>query len=96
MTTSHTLTDTQNNDDMHTDRREGSVARIVADRGFFFIRPHNAPGRASLFCHYKSLPPGTFDDLQGGERVSFVEGVDRDGRPCATEVRLLADDTAVA
>jgi len=95
--TQELITMTTETDDMRADRREGTVARIVADRGFFFIRPHNAPGRASLFCHYKSLPPGTFDDLQGGERVSFVEGVDRNGRPCATDTRLLdADDTAVA
>jgi len=100
MTTTNTQTDTQNNDDTHAVSREGTVARLAADRGYGFIRPHNAKGRDGLFFHMSALlPPGTFDSLRGGERVTYAEGAGRDGRPCATDVRLLdadADDTAVA
>jgi len=88
--TTMTMTDT-------ADRCEGAIARIVADRGYGFIRAHNAKGRDTLFFHLSALPPGTFDSLDGDERVSYVLGADNQGRPRATDVRLLdADDTAAA
>ena len=47
---------------------EGTVARIVQDRGFGFIKP--AEG-ADLFFHAKSLTNVNFDDLVEGSVVDF-------------------------
>lgn len=90
MTTNNTTTDIPS-----PEHAEGTVDRIIADRGFGFIRPHNAHGRDGLFFHMRSLlPRGTFDSLEGGEHVTYVRGTDGQGRPCATDVRLLDADGA--
>ncbi len=79
---------------MQPARRDGTVTRLVCDRGFGFIAPHNS--REALFFHARALRGVSFDDLEEGTHLSFVDGVDRDGRPCAVDVCLLDDDTAAA
>ncbi len=76
-------------------RHEATVTRLVTERGFGFLAPHNSAGR-QLFFHLRSLRGVSFDELHPGTRLTFVEGVDRDGRPCAVDVCVLDDDTAVA
>ncbi len=71
-------------------RHEATVAHLVYDRGFGFLSPHNSVGR-TLFFHLRDLHGVAFDDLEEGMPVTFAEGLDRDGRPCAVDVRALAE-----
>lgn len=75
-------------------RRDEAITRLVCDRGFGFIAPHNS--RESLFFHARALRGVSFDDLDEGTHLTFADGVDRDGRPCAVDVCLLDDDTDAA
>jgi len=77
-------------------RRDGTITRLVCDRGFGFIALYNS--RESLFFHARALRGISFDDVDEGMHITFVEGVDRDGRPCAVDVCLLdeGDDAATA
>lgn len=90
----NTLMDQQSLTDGAPARRDGTVTRLVCDRGYGFLAPHNS--RESLFFHVREMRDGSFDDLEEGAHLSFVDGVDRDGRPCAVDVCLLDDDTAAA
>ena len=47
----------------------GTIARIVSDRGFGFIKPSD--GGDDLFFHARSLMGVEFDDLKEGETVTF-------------------------
>lgn len=48
----------------------GTIARIVSDRGFGFIKP--ADGGDDLFFHARSIVGDTmFDDLREGDNVTF-------------------------
>lgn len=47
----------------------GTIARIVSDRGFGFIKPSD--GGDDVFFHARSLEEGLFDDLKEGESVTF-------------------------
>ncbi len=90
----------QQGHDLHTMiepvRQEGAVTRLFADRGFGFLVPHNSGGRP-LFFHFRDLRGVEGVALQEGAHLTYVEGVDRDGRPCALDVRLAEDaDAAVA
>jgi cold shock CspA family protein len=89
-----TMMDQQPGADTQPTRRDGTITRLVLDRGFGFIAPQNS--REAIFFHARALRDVSFDDLEEGTRLTFVEGVDRDGRPCAVDVCLLDDDTAVA
>ncbi len=80
--------------DIQPARRDGTITRLVCDRGFGFIAPHNS--RESIFFHARALYGVSFDDLDEGTQITFGDGVDRDGRPCAVGVCLLDDDTAAA
>lgn len=65
---------------------QGTVARIIMDRGFGFIKPDD--GGADIFFHHSSLPEGGFDMLQEGQPVEYETGQDpRSNRPRATNVR---------
>ena len=48
----------------------GSIKRLVRDRGFGFIRDDNG---LEWFFHRTAVTDGTFDQLNEGQRVSFEE-----------------------
>ena len=55
----------------------GSIARLVGNRGFGFIR--DARGQ-EVFFHATSVEGGVFDELHEGERVEFQRESDTRGR----------------
>lgn len=68
---------------------EGTIKRLVSDRGFGFIVPEgeNADGK-DLFFHRSDLRETNYDALREGQRVSYDLGKDeRRGTPKATNVR---------
>jgi CspA family cold shock protein len=74
----------------------GTIKTLRFDKGFGFISPDNSRGRdGDVFFHSSSLKNVLFDELQGGERVSFDQEPDpRDpSRSRAANVSL-ADDGA--
>ena len=55
----------------------GSIARLVGDRGFGFIRD----GRGQeLFFHATSVEGAAFEELHEGQRVAFDREADTRGR----------------
>jgi len=52
------------------DVANGTIKRLVRDRGFGFIRDD---GGQEWFFHRSSVKAGSFDQLNEGERVSFDE-----------------------
>jgi cold shock CspA family protein len=66
---------------MSAPRKQGDVWRWFADRRFGFIRGEDGN---SLFVH-ACMVQGALA-LQVGQRVSYVPGVDRTGRPEAKHV----------
>lgn len=49
----------------------GSIAKIVSDRGFGFIKPDEGSDK-DLFFHARSVVGETvYDDLQEGDKVTF-------------------------
>ena len=67
---------------MPTSRLTGTVCRWCHDRGFGFIRPDGET--RDLFVHHSNINVRP----EYGARVSFRVGVDRDGRPQATDARI--------
>ena len=67
----------------------GIVKRIVADKGFGFIRES---GGQEYFFHQSAVEGGgvTFADLGEGDKVAFQKGTGPKG-PRAEHVRLLAE-----
>ncbi len=68
---------------------QGSIIRIVADRGFGFI----AGERGDVFFHYSAVQGTSFDGLQPGQIVEYEletrpDPRRRDNRPRASVVRL--------
>ncbi len=55
----------------------GSIARLVGNRGFGFIR--DARGQ-ELFFHATSVEGAVFDELHEGQRVEFERESDTRGR----------------
>ena len=62
---------------------EGTVTRLVRDRGFGFIRTE--PGGEEVFFHATAVPEGSFDSMQEGQRVSFDQTKDPRGRGMRAE-----------
>lgn len=63
---------------------EGTIKRLVTDRGFGFI---DTGGRDDLFFHFTALQGVTMEELQEGQRVEYEEGRGPKG-PRAESVRL--------
>jgi CspA family cold shock protein len=61
---------------------EGTIKKLVSDRGFGFIKGENA----ELFFHRSAVEEGSFEELREGQTVSYVEGSGPKG-PCAEKVR---------
>ena len=68
---------------------EGTIKKLVSDRGFGFIVPEVAqPDGRDLFFHRADVQGSGYDALREGERVTFEMGKDeRKGTPKATQVR---------
>ena len=64
---------------------KGVVIRLVADKGFGFIR---ADGGGEFFFHRTALPRGQFEQVREGQKVEFKEGMGEKG-PRAEEVALV-------
>ncbi len=64
----------------------GTIARIIGDRGFGFIRPDD--GGEDVFFHHSSVADGSFDQLTPGQQVEYEMGRDsRSNRTRAENVR---------
>eukprot|EP00397_Hematodinium_sp_SG-2012_P033702 GEMP01036050.1.p1 GENE.GEMP01036050.1~~GEMP01036050.1.p1 ORF type:complete len:389 (+),score=62.37 GEMP01036050.1:45-1169(+) len=87
-------------------RLEGKVQKWDTDRGFGFILPLNSKivtsrddgeKGGSLFVHRRNIVGSTTLrplNLKEGVKVTYDIG-EMDGRPCATEVRMLGKDGAI-
>jgi CspA family cold shock protein len=66
---------------------EGTIKKIVRDRGFGFISPRERG--SDIFFHISSVEGGRFETLEEGQNVEFqVEtGGDRGKGPRAVAVR---------
>ena len=64
---------------------QGSIKKLVADRGFGFINTD----RGDVFFHLSSLAEGVFEDLQEGQQVEF-ETEDGPKGPRAVSVRIVS------
>jgi cold shock protein len=63
---------------------QGTIKKIMRERGFGFIRTQNGE---EVFFHRSSLEQGNFDNLQEGHEVEFdVERGDKGSR--AANVRV--------
>lgn len=54
---------------------QGSIARIVSDRGFGFIKPDE--GGDDVFFHHTSVANNGFDILAEGQTVEYDMGRDQ-------------------
>ena len=57
--------------------QQGTIVRIVRDRGFGFIRMANGE---EIFFHASGMVGFPFDSLQEGQTVTFEVGQDTRGR----------------
>ena len=62
---------------------EGTIKKVVADRGFGFIDTGEAK---DLFFHYSALQDTRIEDLREGQRVEYEQGQGPKG-PRAVSVR---------
>ena len=62
---------------------QGTVKKLVGDKGFGFIAGDNGP---ELFFHHSAVEGTTFEELQEGQAVEFNEGQGPKG-PRAENVR---------
>ena len=63
---------------------QGTVKKLVADRGFGFIEGE----QGDLFFHHSEVQGAQIEDLREGQKVEFTIGQGKKG-PCATGVRTL-------
>ena len=67
-----------------TMRGTGIISRWC-DRGYGFA---TRTGARDIFVHVKDLPEG-FKELEVGQRISFIEAPDREGKMRAADVQLI-------
>ena len=72
------------------DVANGTIKRLVRDRGFGFIRDD---GGQEWFFHRSSVKAGSFEQLNEGQRVSFDEEPSAKG-PRAGNIRSDGNSTA--
>lgn len=70
------------------ERQTGTVAKVVGNKGFGFVKPDGADAGPDLFFHASAVSPReAFDTLTTTSRVSFViQAETPDGRPRAVEI----------
>jgi cold shock CspA family protein len=71
---------------------QGTIKKLVSERGFGFILPADAPPRGKdLFFHRADVLGTSYDELREGQLVEYETGVDeRRGTEKATNVRTVA------
>ncbi len=69
---------------------DGTIKKLVSDRGFGFILPAEAPADGKdIFFHSSDVQGTRFDALREGESVTYDMATDeRRGTPKAANVRL--------
>jgi cold shock protein len=70
---------------------EGTVKKLISQRGFGFILPEGADGTdQELFFHATDVQGGGYEALREGQRIAYDLGRDeRRNTPKATNVRSL-------
>jgi CspA family cold shock protein len=69
---------------------KGTIRRLM-DRGYGFIKTEQDE---DLFFHSNNLEGAEFNSLSEGQAVEFEKGQGRDGRPQATNVRLVGTEAS--
>jgi cold shock CspA family protein len=80
------------------ERGEGTIRRLVTDRGFGFIRPTRANGttRKDLFFHAAQVVGVRYEELREDDIVSYTLADDGHGKgPVATNVERIKRAPAV-
>jgi len=68
---------------------QGTIKKLVMDRGFGFIKPET--GGSDIFFHCSALPvKSDFDGLTEGLKVEYTEGEGNGGRTKAENVNVLS------
>jgi len=66
---------------------QGTIKKLVTDRGFGFILPDGETTK-DLFFHRSDVQGAGYDALHEGDHVTFDQGIDqRRGTPKADNVR---------
>jgi cold shock protein len=63
---------------------QGTIKKLVADRGFGFIKGD----QGEIFFHHSEVQGVAFEDLHEGQKVEYQIGEGKKG-PCATSVRVI-------
>ena len=73
---------------------QGTIKKLVSDRGFGFILPEGeTESGKDLFFHRTDVQGTGYDALREGERVTYELGKDeRRGTPKATQVRSVVNN----
>jgi CspA family cold shock protein len=58
---------------------EGTIVRLVKDKGYGFIRAKNEDGGKDHFFHKSALKNSIFDSLQLGQEVTFEDAETQQG-----------------
>ncbi|MCG3773962.1 MAG: Cold shock protein CspA [Nitrospira sp.] len=68
---------------------QGTIKKLVTDRGFGFIVPDEATADGKdLFFHRADVQNSSYDALREGQHVTYTLGTDeRKGTPKATQVQ---------
>ena len=67
---------------------QGTIKKLVSERGFGFIVPAGEPSEKDLFFHRSDVQGSGYDSLREGDPVAYDLGTDaRRGTPKADNVR---------
>ena len=71
---------------------QGTVKKLISERGFGFILPEGAPSTGKdLFFHRSDVQGSGYDALREGEQVTYEIGKDeRRGTDKATKVQAVS------
>jgi CspA family cold shock protein len=68
---------------------QGTIKKLVTERGFGFIVPDGDASGKDLFVHQSDVEGTSYDVLREGAQVTFELGTDqRRGTPKATHVQV--------
>jgi CspA family cold shock protein len=70
-----------------SDRINGTVKWFNGTKGYGFIARE---GGDDVFVHFSAIQGEGYKSLQEGQAVSFESGTGRNGKPQATDVRVIS------